>query len=279
MTHQIESRLLYAKHFRQSGLWTKLTRRGLAFDRIITAEDRHDACLYGTDSTAPWRALAVQRPNTRVILNPESPSERDLYLQLLPGADFNIAWGLDPDRVSRHRWTAELGKDNIFTEGQCCLLVAECGPDVTGFSRFSVQIFRNPEAEEKTTRFSLHVDLVYVRPPDRGSGFGLDLSIAASRICCDVFAALLRASPVGESIEVCVFADFESEGGDRFVTYIIEQLEAAVELAQMCSGLMYPDTDLGENARHGEVFDEQAETYVFPGVQTAGGMPGAGSRV
>ena len=29
---------------------------------------------------------------------------------------------------------------------------------------------------------------------------------------------------------------------------------------------MYPDTDLGENARHGEVFDEQAETYVFPGV-------------
>jgi len=27
---------------------------------------------------------------------------------------------------------------------------------------------------------------------------------------------------------------------------------------------MYPDTDLGENARHGEVFDEQAETYVSP---------------
>lgn len=32
----------------------------------------------------------------------------------------------------------------------------------------------------------------------------------------------------------------------------------------LCSGLMYPDTDLGENARHGEVFDEQAKTYVFP---------------
>ncbi|WP_230537295.1 hypothetical protein, partial [Janthinobacterium sp. EB271-G4-3-2] len=28
--------------------------------------------------------------------------------------------------------------------------------------------------------------------------------------------------------------------------------------ATSCSGLMYPDTDLGENARHGEVFDEQA---------------------
>lgn len=42
---------------------------------------------------------------------------------------------------------------------------------------------------------------------------------------------------------------------------------------------MYPDTGLGENARHGEVFDEQEKTYVFPGVQTAGGMLGAGSRI
>ena len=34
--------------------------------------------------------------------------------------------------------------------------------------------------------------------------------------------------------------------------------------AASCSGLMYPDTDLGENARNGEVFDEQAKTYIFP---------------
>jgi hypothetical protein len=33
---------------------------------------------------------------------------------------------------------------------------------------------------------------------------------------------------------------------------------------RVCSGLMHPDTDLGENARHGEVFDEQAKTYVSP---------------
>jgi hypothetical protein len=40
---------------------------------------------------------------------------------------------------------------------------------------------------------------------------------------------------------------------------------AGKELAAYeCSGLMYPDTDLGENARHGEVFDEQAKTYIFP---------------
>ena len=42
------------------------------------------------------------------------------------------------------------------------------------------------------------------------------------------------------------------------------QNEGAGTVEWDCSGLMYPDTDLGENARHGEVFDEQAKTYIFP---------------
>lgn len=39
---------------------------------------------------------------------------------------------------------------------------------------------------------------------------------------------------------------------------------AQITSASSCSGLMYPDTNLGENARHREVFDEQAKTYIFP---------------
>ena len=39
---------------------------------------------------------------------------------------------------------------------------------------------------------------------------------------------------------------------------------AAQAALKLCSGLMYPDTDLGEIARHREVFDEQAKSYVFP---------------
>ncbi len=42
-----------------------------------------------------------------------------------------------------------------------------------------------------------------------------------------------------------------------------------------CSGLMNPDTDLGENARHEEVSNDQATSYVFPGVQTASRVSGA----
>ncbi|MBB3211885.1 3-oxoacyl-(acyl-carrier-protein) synthase [Herbaspirillum sp. Sphag1AN] len=38
----------------------------------------------------------------------------------------------------------------------------------------------------------------------------------------------------------------------------------------LCSGLIIPDTNLGENSRHREVFDEQAKTHVFPRIQAAG---------
>jgi RAQPRD family integrative conjugative element protein len=35
-----------------------------------------------------------------------------------------------------------------------------------------------------------------------------------------------------------------------------------------CSGLMKPDTHLGENARHREVSDDQATPYLYPRIQT-----------
>ncbi|WP_208458624.1 hypothetical protein, partial [Burkholderia seminalis] len=37
-----------------------------------------------------------------------------------------------------------------------------------------------------------------------------------------------------------------------------------IPLLFVCSGLMNPDTDLGENARHEEVSNDQATSYVFP---------------
>ena len=33
---------------------------------------------------------------------------------------------------------------------------------------------------------------------------------------------------------------------------------------ERCSGLMKPDTHLGENARHREVSDDQATSYLYP---------------
>ena len=56
--------------------------------------------------------------------------------------------------------------------------------------------------------------------------------------------------------------------------YIVER-KFLKEWRSFCSGLMNPDTHLGENARHGEVSDEQATSFVFPRVQGAGCLSGA----
>jgi len=49
--------------------------------------------------------------------------------------------------------------------------------------------------------------------------------------------------------------------------------------SQLCSGLQTPDTHLGENARHGEVSDEQATSFVFPRVQSTVCLSGARQRL
>ncbi|WP_156429691.1 hypothetical protein [Burkholderia sp. FL-7-2-10-S1-D7] len=62
---------------------------------------------------------------------------------------------------------------------------------------------------------------------------------------------------------------------DDTVLHLATRKGAVDDMEALCSGLMNPDTDLGENGRHEEVSDEQATTYVFPGVQTASRLSGA----
>lgn len=42
-----------------------------------------------------------------------------------------------------------------------------------------------------------------------------------------------------------------------------KRLQKDAEVAFICSGLMKPDTHLGENARHIEVSDDQATSCLF----------------
>ncbi|WOF81218.1 DUF3987 domain-containing protein [Pseudomonas sp. FeN3W] len=87
----------------------------------------------------------------------------------------------------------------------------------------------------------------------------------------------------GQLIPLSLFALTIAESGDRKSAadrlalrshYVHQQA-----LLEACSGLLIPDTDLGENPRHQEVFDEQATTYVFRRVQTRGCCLGSGSRL
>lgn len=48
---------------------------------------------------------------------------------------------------------------------------------------------------------------------------------------------------------------------------------------RVCSGLLTPDTFLGEDDRHTEVFDEQTTTYFHPHLQARGCQPGARPRL
>ena len=42
------------------------------------------------------------------------------------------------------------------------------------------------------------------------------------------------------------------------------RLIAEQQFQAVCSGLMKPDTHLGENARHREVSDDRATSYLYP---------------
>jgi len=52
--------------------------------------------------------------------------------------------------------------------------------------------------------------------------------------------------------------------GDACISYILQRMADPKALSQLlCSGLMIPDTHLGENARHIEVSDDQTTPCVF----------------
>ncbi|OUM37957.1 hypothetical protein B8W70_00135 [Pseudomonas sp. 1239] len=50
--------------------------------------------------------------------------------------------------------------------------------------------------------------------------------------------------------------------GRQFANKVSEP--TTVDYIPGCSGLMKPDTHLGENARHREVSDDQATSYLYP---------------
>ena len=47
-------------------------------------------------------------------------------------------------------------------------------------------------------------------------------------------------------------------------TGICLELPESTQIKALCSGLLTPDTHLGENARHREVSDDQATPYLYP---------------
>lgn len=67
-----------------------------------------------------------------------------------------------------------------------------------------------------------------------------------------ILVALAPGEEAGEGGQVVV--------GSRWCTVLYQPRTELVD----CSGLLTPDTHLGENARHREVSDDQATPYLYP---------------
>lgn len=98
---------------------------------------------------------------------------------------------------------------------------------------------------------------------DRGSDDGLkNRSASCLCFCCDVRLDDQCVSDRRSSSEFCPL-NWNRAVLDQHTTGVVSRRFAYPAL-DLCSGLMKPDTHLGENARHREVSDDQATPYLFP---------------
>lgn len=232
------SPLLKQKHF--NGLSTQLTDQGLHFDTQIGPDDRAEEIFEIADGENEVGDVLLElerlRPYTRVIANPQHPSAQSLLKMLsdaqdllVPGESISIDYGLPSEYV--RQWIRERTKDGDDSEGQQMVLVAFDKDTPVGYAGFGITLLR--DNDESRIFLGHTLELVYVHPCQRGKGFGIDLSIACSRLCQDVLAATYRAAPSGYTIVPAVNADFESEGGEKFTEQLALGLDFRADMLRM----------------------------------------------
>jgi len=238
MRHSRTVPLLKPKHF--EGLATQLTDQGLAFDIQIGPDVRADEVFEIADGEQEVEEVLAEleglRPYTRVIANPPQPSAQSLLKMLcdaqeslVPDESISIDYGLPNEYV--RQWIRERTKDGDDSEGQQLVLVAFDKDTPVGYAGFEITLLR--DNDESRIFLGHTLELVYVHPSQRGKGFGIDLSIACSRLCQDVLAATYRAAPFGYTIVPAVNADFESEGGERFTEQLALGLDFRADMLRM----------------------------------------------
>ncbi|WP_082056528.1 helix-turn-helix domain-containing protein [Pseudomonas sp. 10-1B] len=70
-------------------------------------------------------------------------------------------------------------------------------------------------------------------------------------------------SLLGWSVEALAFRSGVSPNAIRRIEKGAELRRVTMQALAHCSGLMKPDTHLGDNARHREVSDDQATSYLY----------------
>lgn len=229
---------LKPKHF--DGLATQLTDQGLTFDIQLRPADRTEEIFDIGDGEQEVEEVLAEleelRPYTRVIANPQQPSAHSLLKMLcdaqdslVPDESISINYGLPEEYV--RQWSRECTRDGDDSEGQRMVLVAFDQDTPVGYAGFGITLLHDKDEGQIFLGHTL--ELVYVHPSQRGKGFGIDLSIACSRLCQDVLIATYRAAPSGYTIVPAVNADFESEGGERFTQQLALGLDFRADMLRM----------------------------------------------
>ena len=91
------------------------------------------------------------------------------------------------------------------------------------------QITSDDPSEPLSFGYTVEPQLVYVLGPERGKGYGLDLSVACSDVVCDIFAAVYESAPDGCTINTSIAVEYQSKGGQKFTEYLHQRLANAVE--------------------------------------------------
>lgn len=229
--------LLKPEHFK--GLATQLTDQGLRFEARIGPDERMAEIFeIGDGEREVEDALAELeqiRPYTSVVANPCEPSAEallkilcDAQDSLAPDESISIRHGL-PSPYER-RWSRNKRTDED-TEGQYLVLVAFDQNLPVGFIGLRVTLIHGSEEKQITINHS--IELAYVHPVHRRKGFGIDLSLACSQLGQEVFEATYRAAPTGYTIVPAIYADFESEGGERITQQLAAGLDVKADMLRM----------------------------------------------
>jgi hypothetical protein len=95
-----------------------------------------------------------------------------------------------------------------------------------GFFSFSLSLTRSIDYNY----FSVTLPLVYVRPGYRKNVYALDLTFSLSYFLRGIFESVFRRYRGKNELNIVVNADFESKGGERIVSFILEELEVEIDM-------------------------------------------------
>lgn len=146
--------------------------------------------------------------------------------------NLNLRYGLT-DNNGRLSWDSPYqirnAPDRTQVESIKSSFVTFQGSEPAGYFGFSIGFDR----DEEYASFTVGLSLIHVRPQFRHFGIhGLDLSIAVAKLSTSIYLGILKKYRGKTPINVAIEADFDSLGGEKIGTLILDEFHYLLELLQ-----------------------------------------------